>query len=157
MFNVIVNAIGAVSAVILVWCLARIHLSKTQKNEQADPFDIEGYLQKITRITGFSVYDTFRKSAEDWHVPAARIDQDFKKYLSSQAIPYYVKDFVRRSQKHIDELSEFKVSYLTDKRQLIFYTFLTLLFWGGAVFLSLYVIPHILPETMQPELVPGPP
>ncbi len=157
MLNLIIDAIGAVCAVILVWCLVRAYLRKAPENNEADSIAVENYLQKITQTTGKSAYDTFCKSAEDWRVSAARIDRDFKIYLSSQSLPYYVKDFVRRSQKHIDELSEFKFSYLTDKRLLIFYTLLTLLFWGGAVFLSLYVIPHILPEAMQPELVPGPP
>jgi hypothetical protein len=33
-----------------------------------------------------------------------RIEQDFRAYLSHQSAPYYVTDFVRKNQKHIDEL-----------------------------------------------------
>ena len=157
MVNLIVDSVGAVSAVMLVWCLARIHLNKAQKNSQTDTAVIEDYLQKITRLTGHSVYDTFHKSAEDWHVPNHRIDKDFNRYLSSQSIPYYVKDFVRKSQKHIDELYGVKNSYLADKKLILFYTLLTLLFWGGAVFLSLYVLPYIMSEEIRSLHSVGPP
>ena len=118
---------------------------------------MEDYLRKITLVTGFSVYDTFCKSAEGWRVSAARIDRDFRIYLSSQKIPYYVKDFIRKSRKHIDELYVVKGSYFADKRLLLFYSFLTLFFWGGAVFLCLYVFPHILPEDLGNLHLAGPP
>ena len=157
MINLLIDGVGAVSAVMLVWCLARIHLARAQKNSQADPFSIEDYLQKITHITGHSVYDTFHKSAEEWHVPTDRINKDFDKYLSSQVIPYYVKDFIRKSKKHIDELYGSKGGYFADKRLLLFYTLLTLLFWGGAVFLSLYVFPHIISGEIREIYVVGPP
>lgn len=157
MVNLIVDGVGALSAVMLVWCLAKIHLGKAHRNSQADSIPFEDYLQKITHITGHSVYDTFHKSAEDWHVPADRIDKDFNRYLSFQIIPYYVKDFIRKSQNHIDEICGGRISYLADKRLLLFYTLLTLLFWGGAVFLSLYVFPHIMPGEIREVYVVGPP
>jgi hypothetical protein len=157
MLNLILDAIGAVCAVMLVWCLVRGYLRTLKPNSQADPISIEDYLQKITHITGFSTYEIFRRSAEDWHVSTDRIDRDFKRYLSSLTVPYYVKDFVRRGQKHIDELYLGKGSYFADKRLLVFYSFLVLLFWGGAVFLSLYVFPHILPEEIRVMQVVGPP
>ena len=157
MLNFLIDGVGALSAVMLVWCLARIHWSRAQKNSQSDPIAIEDYLQKITHITGHSVYDTFHKSAEDWHIPADRIDKDFSRYLSSQSIPYYVKDFVRKNQKHIDELCRGKTSHFADKRLLLFYTLLALLFWGGAVFLSLYVFPHIMPGEIREIYGVGPP
>lgn len=157
MFNHIVDTIGAVCAILLVWCLVRGYLRNLKPSNQADPISIEDYLQKITHITGFSTYEIFRRSAEDWHVSADRIDRDFKRYLSNLTIPYYVKDFVRRGQKHIDELYIGKGRYLADKRLLVFYALLILLFWGGAVFLSLYVFPHILPDDIRSIRVVGPP
>jgi hypothetical protein len=39
---------------------------------------------------------------------------------------------------------------------LLFYSFLALLFWGGAVFLSLYVLPNILPVEIQGMQMLGP-
>ncbi len=157
MLNLIIDAIGAVCAVILVWCLVRAYLRKAPENNEADSIAVENYLQKITQTTGKSAYDTFCKSAEDWRVSAARIDRDFKIYLSSQSLPYYVKDFVRRSKTHIDELYIGKGSYFADKRLLLVYTFLMLLFWGGAVFLSLYVFPHVWPEEFRATIHVGPP
>jgi len=157
MLNLTINTIVAVSAVILVWCLVRGYSRSLKPNEQTDSISIENYLQKITLITGFSTYEIFRRSAEEWHVPADRIELDFKKYLSTLTIPYYVKDFVRRGQKHIDELYLGKGSSFTDKRLWVCYAFLVLLLWGGAAFLSLYVFPHILPGDIRSIWVVGPP
>ena len=159
MLNFIINAIGAVCVVMLVRRLVRAYLHNTQKNSQnsqADPIEIEDYLEKIKLITGYSVYDTFYKSAEGWHVSDDRIEQDFKRYLSSQSVPYYVKDFVRKSQKHIDEIYRGKGSNFADKRLLLFYLFLTVFLWGGAFFLSLYVIPHFVPLEVRSAFLIGP-
>jgi hypothetical protein len=153
MLNLVMDAIAAICAVMLVWCLVRGYLRKISTNNQAGQIVIEDYLQKITHITGASTYDIFRISAEEWRVSADRIDRDFNRYLSTLTIPYYVKDFVRKGQKHIDELYRGKRSDFADKRLLLFYSFLVLLFWGGAFFLSLYVFPHILPEDIR--MVPG--
>jgi hypothetical protein len=127
MLNYIVDAIVAVCSVMLVWWLVRAYLRMTQKNSPADPIAIDDYLQKITQVTGISAYDTFCKSAEDWRVSADRIDRDFKIYLSSQSVPFYVKDFVRKSQKHIDELYRGKGNSFTDKRLLLFFSVLMVL------------------------------
>jgi hypothetical protein len=156
MLNLIINAIGIVCVVMLVWCLVRAYSRNTQQNSQADPISIEDYLQKITRIAGLSVYDTFHISAEEWRVSADRIEQDFERYLSSQTIPYYLKDFVRKGQKHIDELYRGKGRNFSDKRLLLFYLCLTLFFWGGAVILSLYVIPYFVPLEVRSAFLIGP-
>ena len=157
MQNHAIDAVVAVCSVMLVWYLVRAYLRTTRRNGQSDQIVMEDYLQKITLVTGFSAYDTFRKSAEEWRVSANRMDRDFRIYLSSQSIPFYVKDFVRKSQKHIDELYRGNSSSYTDKRLLLFYSFLTLFFWGGAVFVSLYVLPYALPEALRTTLVVGPP
>lgn len=156
MLNTIIDAIGAVCAVMLVWCLVRNYLRKTEDKTAATQIATEDYIQKITQITGISAYETFRKSAEEWHVPSDRIEKDFSKYLSSQAIPYYVKDFIRKSQAHIDELYRGKGVSITDKRLWIFYSLLIMLFWGGALFISLYVFPHLWPEAFRATTHLGP-
>jgi len=155
--NFIINAIVAVCSVMLVWYMVRAYLRKTQKISQADPNAIDDYLQLITQVTGISVYDTFCKSAEDWRVSADRIDQDFKRYLSSQSAPFYVKDFVGKSQKHIDELYRGKGSSLTDKKLWLFFSVLIVVGWGGAFILCLYVFPHIWPEAFRASVHLGPP
>ena len=156
MFNFI-EAIVAVCAVMLVWYMVRAHLRIDQKNNPADPITTDDYIQKITRVTGISAYETFRISAEEWQVSADRMDQDFKRYLSSQHVPFYVKDFVRKSQKDIDELHRGKGSSFRDKRMLVSYSVLLVLFWGGAFFLSLYVFPNIWPEDFRASIHLGPP
>jgi hypothetical protein len=156
MLNLIINVIGAVCLMMLVWCLVRAHLRNTRENSQAEPNAIEDYLEKIKLIAGLSAYDTFRISGEEWRVSADRIEQDFRMYLSSQNIPYYVKDFVRKGKKHIDELYRSKGSYFSDKRLLLFYLFLTLFFWGGALILSLYVIPYLVPLEVRSAFLIGP-
>jgi hypothetical protein len=157
MVDILIDAVGAVCAVLLAWCLARSFLGKSDDKTEADQIAIEEYIQKITQITGISAYETFRKSAEDWHVPSDRIKKDFNRYLSSQAIPYYVKDFIRKSQAQIDDLYRGKGSSATDKRLWVFYFLLILLFWGGAFFFSLYVFPHLLPEELMAAIHIGPP
>jgi len=129
MLDLIVNTIGVVCVVLLVWSLTRGYMRKTDINNQADAIAIEDYLQKITHLTGASVYDIFRISAEEWRVSADRIDRDFKRYLSTLTVPYYVKDFVRKGQKHIDEMYRRKSGEYTDRRLLLFYSFLLLVFW----------------------------
>jgi hypothetical protein len=157
MFNSIIDAIVAVGAVMIVWYMVRAYLRVTQKNSQTESNAIDDYLQKITQVTSISVYDTFRISAEEWRVSADRIDQDFRKYLSSQSVPFYVKDFVRKSQKHIDELYRGKGSSFTDKRLLLFYSGLIVLGWGGAFFVCLYVFPYVWPEELRASIHLGPP
>ena len=68
------------------------------------PVSNEDYLYKIARVTGKSEYDVFLKSAEDWPISKVNIDEDFKAYLMGQPVPYYVRDFIRKNKRHIDEL-----------------------------------------------------
>ena len=64
----------------------------------------QDYLYKIARITGASEYEIFRKSAEDWPVSAAMVDEHFKDYLLNQATPYYVNAFIRKHKHQVDSL-----------------------------------------------------
>ena len=155
--SLIIDTLSAAFMVAAVWLSLRALLQKAPKNSRAGQIPMDDYLRKITRVTGHSVYDTFYKSAEGWPVSKDRIEMDFKIYLASQSVPYYVKDFIRKSQKHIDELYTGKGNNLEHKRLIVFFTFLTLLFWGGAVFLSLYVIPHFLPDEFRAMFFYGPP
>ena len=75
-----------------------------KKFSPGKPITMGSYIFKIARVTGNSEYNVFCKSAESWPVSHERIEQDFKAYLSHHSVPYYVTDFVRKNQKHIDEL-----------------------------------------------------
>ena len=84
--------------------LAHVAIRLKRRYGQNEPTSIQGYLFKISRLTGKSEYDIFCKAAEDWPVSKEQIEQDFKRYVSDQCVPYYVNDFVRKNKKHIDEL-----------------------------------------------------
>lgn len=157
MINFLIDAIGSVCAVMLVWYMVRAFVRKTQTKSLDDPNSTDDYLQLITQVTGISAYDTFCKSAQEWRISADRMEQDFRRYLSSQSVPFYVKDFVRKSKRHIEQVYRGKGSSFTDKRLLLFYAVLMVLFWGGAVFLCFYVFPYIWPEELRTTIHLGPP
>ena len=98
-----ISLISAICVIMLVGYLFWAFYRKVQKNSQTDPIAMEDYLYKISRLSGHNEYDIFCKSAEDWAVFGDRIDQDFKRYMIDQSLPYYVKDFVRKNHEHIDE------------------------------------------------------
>ena len=154
MLYFLIDTFIAVCAVTLIVYTIRYQLRRLYNSNQ---ISIDDYLYKITQATGISAYDTFCKSAETWRVSTARIDRDFKIYLATQTVPFYVKDFIRKNQKPIDELFRIKDTSMTDKRLVVFHSVLALLFWGGAVFLSLYVFPHIWPEALRSSIIVGPP
>ena len=60
MLDPIIDAIGAVCALMLVWCLVRSYLQNLKPKNKANRLSIEDYIQKITHITGFSTYEIFR-------------------------------------------------------------------------------------------------
>jgi hypothetical protein len=53
-------------------------------------------LYNIARNKSCSEYDIFVMAAEVWRFSKYKIENDFREYLRSQHIPYYVKDFVRK-------------------------------------------------------------
>ena len=90
--------VGAIYIILFVGARLR------RKFGEDRPINMPSYLFKISRLTGKSEYDVFYKAAQEWPVSREQIEQDFKKYLSDESIPYYVNDFVRKNKKHIDEL-----------------------------------------------------
>ena len=95
----ITQMIGAISIALLVGMRLKKWFSKNKQST------IQGYILKITRVTGKSAYDVFCKAAEDWPVSEGQIEQDFKRYmLNDESIPYYVNDFIRKNKKHLDKM-----------------------------------------------------
>ena len=90
--------IGAICIVLLVGMRVKKWF---RENKPSTP---QGYIFKITRITGKSAYDVFCKAAEDWPVSEEQIEEDFKKFVSDDSIPYYMNDFIRKNKNHIDEM-----------------------------------------------------
>jgi hypothetical protein len=97
------DLIAGIYALMLVGYLFWVIYRKFKKDSQADLTAMDDSLYKISLATGRTEYDLFCKSAENWSVPGNRIDQDFKRYMAHQVLPYYAKDFVRKNQAHIDE------------------------------------------------------
>lgn len=157
MVNLILNTLGVVCAVIIFWFLFRASLPKAPKDDQLEQIQMEDYLRKITEATGLSVYDTFRISSEEWRVSADIFERDFTRYLSSQKIPYYVKDFIRKGRKHIDEIYVGSGGFAINKKLTVYLSFLVLVFWGGAAILCVFVLPIILPENLANMHLTGPP
>ena len=104
MAAILLNLFIAIGLVMFGTMLYNAFVRFPKKIDQNKTPSMEFYLYKISRVTGKSEYDVFCKSAEDWPVSRAKIDQDFKKYLGHQEIPHYVTDFVRKNKEHIDEL-----------------------------------------------------
>jgi hypothetical protein len=104
MLGLLGNGVATVCVVLLAGVFFRLmfHWNKTFFNDK--PATMEDYLFKIAGITGKSEYDIFVKSAEEWPITTGKIEEDFKAYLNHQTVPYYVRDFVRKNQEHIDEM-----------------------------------------------------
>ncbi|MEE4262391.1 MAG: hypothetical protein V2I56_06840 [Desulfobacteraceae bacterium] len=97
------NLIGGICALLLVGYLFWACYRKSEIDSQVELSAMEDSLYKISLATGRTEYDLLHKSAKNWSVSGDRIDQDFKRYMADQVMPYYAKDFVRKNRTHVDE------------------------------------------------------
>ena len=104
MLRQIIKKVGSISNMRFARALLLKRYHQWKRFNHGEAMTIEGYLYKTARVTGTSEYKVFCKSAESWPVTAEKIEQDFGAYLSDRSVPYYVTDFIRKNQKHIDEL-----------------------------------------------------
>ena len=74
------------------------------RSQFQEPPTVVDYLFKISRVTGESEFNIFKKSAENWPVNRAIIERDFRRYLSHQVVPHYVHDFIRKNKDHLADL-----------------------------------------------------
>jgi len=51
----------------------------------------------LSRNRGCSEYDLFFKAAEHWNFSTLKVEEDFRGYLLSGHIPFYVNDYCRKS------------------------------------------------------------
>ena len=58
MLNLIIDIIGGICVVGLTWCLFRASSPTTPKNGQASQAALDGYLRKITVVTGINSANT---------------------------------------------------------------------------------------------------
>ncbi len=85
---------------VLLWMLASfvafmvgryVFYRRLRRMTKAEP-DRVFYLARSRRC---SEYDIFTTAARKWDVSRGRIDEDFRKYLLYEEIPFYVRDYLR--------------------------------------------------------------
>jgi len=104
MLGQMLNRVGSLSIKPFVGALLLGLYYRWKRFFHGKPMSMADYLYTTARVSGTSEYEVFCKSAESWPVTGAKIEQDFGTYLSDLSVPYYVTDFIRKNQKHIDEL-----------------------------------------------------
>jgi hypothetical protein len=104
MLSRIINKIGLLSPQKLAGKMRTGLNIRWKRILHGKPMSMAGYIYKTARLTETSEFEVFRKAAESWPVSARKIEQDFSAYLIDRRIPYYVTDFIRKNQKHLDEL-----------------------------------------------------
>lgn len=102
-YNPALNLIGGICALFLFGYLYWACYRKFKKDSKAERVASENSLYDISLATGQNEYDLFYKSAEKWSVSGDKIEEDFKRYMAEQVLPYYAQDFVRKNRAHIDE------------------------------------------------------
>ena len=132
-----IRLIAGICALLLVGYLFWFFYRKVQQNIQADFVERERSLYKISLETGQIEYDLFRKSAEDWAVSDDRIEQDFRRYMADQVLPYYVKDFVRKNFEHVDE---FLIKNEENKPSSWWDLVKALLVFPGSIFIPIFIL-----------------
>ena len=85
-------------AALVIGCLAGVYIRRRPQDPRNPVFSAMGNLSSISADTGINEYELFRKAAENWAVSEKRIAEDFRTYLASQHLPYYVTDYARKSQ-----------------------------------------------------------
>ena len=64
-----------------------------KKRTEADVIKI------ISRSLNCSEFNIFEFSAENWNISEGRIKHDFKDYMFYNSVPYYVRDYIRSTDK----------------------------------------------------------
>ncbi len=57
------------------------------------------FLSHYARSKAISEYDVFGLAAPNWSVSPDEVEADFKAYLQEGILPYYVRDFIRKTRK----------------------------------------------------------
>ena len=97
------NLFAGICVLLLVGHMFWAVYQKFKKDNQVSRNAMENLLHAISLETGWTEYELFRISAEGWPVSGARINEDFKRYMAYQILPYYVIDLVRKNHENIDE------------------------------------------------------
>ncbi len=93
-------------AIVLVYFVL-LRILKTFENQALakEALTDEVCLSMIALKRECSEYDIFLKSSGTWQVPKVKIKIDFDNYLTRGELPYYVRDYIRRHRKEVDDSS----------------------------------------------------
>lgn len=86
----------------LIYFFLIFRVNRMEKmNSLNKPISDAESLWRLARKRECSEYDIFGESTGNWMVPRTKIEEDFKEYLISGDIPYYVRDYLRRNRGEI--------------------------------------------------------
>jgi len=66
------------------------------------PLTDETCLERLAKKNGQSEYDVFLAASANWHISDNQAKSDFKTYLKSGIMPYYLRDFVRQHKHDVE-------------------------------------------------------
>lgn len=88
------------AALIFIGLTVIFAVGKMILEKRLAPIDASGderFLSDLAFSRGCSVYELFRQAGAIWRFSGAKIDQDFKAYISSGRIPPYLQTFLKQS------------------------------------------------------------
>ena len=94
--------VGTFGASLFIGCMAGFFIRRRPQRSRSNLLPSDDLLSSLSSSTGINEYELFRKAAENWNVAAERIDEDFRRYMASQRLPYYVTDYTRKYRFQTD-------------------------------------------------------
>lgn len=76
--------------------LIAIHVLEKLRNARRKPTEQE-MLFFLARATETSEFEQFMHAAEQWDISRHRAESDFNRYLFESNLPYYVRDYLRKT------------------------------------------------------------
>ena len=88
------------AAFLYIGLLRHLDLRQAARRSVTD----EEYLAAMARRRAISEYELFHVASKTWRIPKARVEDDFKRYVTEGAMPHYVRDLVRRAREDLGDL-----------------------------------------------------
>ncbi len=138
--------IGGICALLLLGYLLVICYKKYRMDSKADSVVLANALHKIALESGQTEYELFVIAAEEWSIPDAQIDKDFRNYMGANVLPYYVMDLVRKNNdcinKSLEKEGEIKSTSWWDLVK-------ALLLFPGCFFLLIFLVTIFHPDSIN--------
>ena len=112
--------------------LLLVYLWASQRNLVKDrALTPREYLWKLKQISDKSEYELFHIAAEEKGWPEYQVERHFRRYLETQTLPNYVKEFLEDGKAYIDAYRPERGGFF-NKRVLTFYSLFALFIIGGS-------------------------